>query len=169
VGRNTWRPAHVHFWISCPGYEPLITHLFEKGPSLLCTRAHPLRWPDARTAASAEARCRCRPAKRARVGEVSRCPGSRTSRSRSGGCVARAGGEYLHEDAVFAVVEDLVHAHLCIPVPSFGLARPGADGALWQVVEWAPRHDAQEAASLGLARAPFVKLVYDFKLAKRHS
>ena len=26
-----FRPAHIHFYISAPGYEPLITHLFKKG------------------------------------------------------------------------------------------------------------------------------------------
>jgi hydroxyquinol 1,2-dioxygenase len=25
-----FRPAHIHFFISAPGYEPLITHLFKK-------------------------------------------------------------------------------------------------------------------------------------------
>ncbi|QOT81955.1 intradiol ring-cleavage dioxygenase [Cupriavidus basilensis] len=28
LGRHPWRPAHLHFWIKAPGYEPLITHLF---------------------------------------------------------------------------------------------------------------------------------------------
>ena len=27
-GRHPWRPAHVHFRVSAPGYQPLITHLF---------------------------------------------------------------------------------------------------------------------------------------------
>jgi len=26
-----FRPAHIHFFISAPGYETLITHLFKKG------------------------------------------------------------------------------------------------------------------------------------------
>ena len=26
-----YRPAHIHFYISAPGYQPLITHLFKKG------------------------------------------------------------------------------------------------------------------------------------------
>ena len=26
-----FRPAHVHFLLNVPGYEPLITHLFEEG------------------------------------------------------------------------------------------------------------------------------------------
>lgn len=30
-----FRPAHVHFLITAPGYEPLITHLFEKGAPYL--------------------------------------------------------------------------------------------------------------------------------------
>ncbi len=35
VGRHPWRPAHLHFMISAPGYEPLITHIFRaKGPYL---------------------------------------------------------------------------------------------------------------------------------------
>jgi hydroxyquinol 1,2-dioxygenase len=27
-GRDVWRPAHIHFMIDAPGYEPLVTHLF---------------------------------------------------------------------------------------------------------------------------------------------
>jgi maleylacetate reductase len=35
VGRHPWRPAHLHFKITAPGYEPLITHIFRaKGPYL---------------------------------------------------------------------------------------------------------------------------------------
>ncbi|MGB3484655.1 MAG: dioxygenase [Mycobacterium sp.] len=30
-----YRPAHIHFLIDVPGYEPLITHLFEKGTQYL--------------------------------------------------------------------------------------------------------------------------------------
>ncbi|MET0475568.1 MAG: dioxygenase [Mycobacterium sp.] len=30
-----YRPAHIHFLITAPGYEPLITHLFEKGAPYL--------------------------------------------------------------------------------------------------------------------------------------
>jgi hydroxyquinol 1,2-dioxygenase len=30
-----FRPAHVHFLINVPGYEPLITHLFEEGADYL--------------------------------------------------------------------------------------------------------------------------------------
>jgi hydroxyquinol 1,2-dioxygenase len=28
VGRHPWRPAHLHFWITAPGYKPLVTHIF---------------------------------------------------------------------------------------------------------------------------------------------
>jgi len=28
LGRHPWRPAHLHFMISAPGYETLITHVF---------------------------------------------------------------------------------------------------------------------------------------------
>jgi hydroxyquinol 1,2-dioxygenase len=28
TGRHPWRPAHVHFMVEAPGYEPLITHVF---------------------------------------------------------------------------------------------------------------------------------------------
>jgi protocatechuate 3,4-dioxygenase beta subunit len=27
--RNWWRPAHLHFWVSAPGYKDLITHVFD--------------------------------------------------------------------------------------------------------------------------------------------
>jgi hydroxyquinol 1,2-dioxygenase len=30
-----FRPAHVHFLLNVPGYEPLITHLFEAGADYL--------------------------------------------------------------------------------------------------------------------------------------
>jgi hydroxyquinol 1,2-dioxygenase len=26
-----FRPAHIHFYVSAPGYEPVVTHLFKKG------------------------------------------------------------------------------------------------------------------------------------------
>jgi hydroxyquinol 1,2-dioxygenase len=38
IGRTDishFRPAHVHFLVTSPGYEPLITHLFEKGAQYL--------------------------------------------------------------------------------------------------------------------------------------
>lgn len=31
LGRHTIRPAHVHFIVSAPGYEPVTTHLFTEG------------------------------------------------------------------------------------------------------------------------------------------
>jgi hydroxyquinol 1,2-dioxygenase len=35
TGRHPMRPAHLHFWITAPGYKPLITHLFVKGGKYL--------------------------------------------------------------------------------------------------------------------------------------
>jgi hydroxyquinol 1,2-dioxygenase len=35
LGRHPWRPAHLHFWIKAPGYEPLITHVFRNGDQYL--------------------------------------------------------------------------------------------------------------------------------------
>ncbi len=34
-GRHPWRPAHVHFMISAPGCEQLVTHIFVAGDSYL--------------------------------------------------------------------------------------------------------------------------------------
>ncbi|WP_407179136.1 intradiol ring-cleavage dioxygenase [Bradyrhizobium sp. STM 3562] len=34
-GRHPWRPAHVHFMISAPGYEQLVTHVFVAGDQYL--------------------------------------------------------------------------------------------------------------------------------------
>lgn len=34
-GRHPWRPAHVHFMIAAPGYETLVTHVFEAGDKYL--------------------------------------------------------------------------------------------------------------------------------------
>jgi hydroxyquinol 1,2-dioxygenase len=35
LGRHPWRPAHLHFKITAPGYDPLITHIFRAdGPYL---------------------------------------------------------------------------------------------------------------------------------------
>lgn len=31
TGRHPMRPPHLHFWITAPGYQPLITHLFVRG------------------------------------------------------------------------------------------------------------------------------------------
>jgi catechol 1,2-dioxygenase len=28
--RHPWRPAHVHFKVTAPGYQPLTTHLFDE-------------------------------------------------------------------------------------------------------------------------------------------
>lgn len=33
--RSAWRPAHLHFMITAPGYEPLITHVFRVGDEYL--------------------------------------------------------------------------------------------------------------------------------------
>jgi len=35
VGRHPWRPAHVHFMISAPGFEQLVTHVFVAGDKYL--------------------------------------------------------------------------------------------------------------------------------------
>jgi hydroxyquinol 1,2-dioxygenase len=34
-GRHPWRPAHVHFMISAPGFEQLVTHVFAAGDKYL--------------------------------------------------------------------------------------------------------------------------------------
>lgn len=34
-GRHPWRPAHVHFMISAPGFEKLVTHVFVAGDQYL--------------------------------------------------------------------------------------------------------------------------------------
>ncbi|MGY2934801.1 hydroxyquinol 1,2-dioxygenase [Bradyrhizobium sp. GM6.1] len=34
-GRHPWRPAHVHFMISAPGFEQLVTHVFVAGDQYL--------------------------------------------------------------------------------------------------------------------------------------
>jgi protocatechuate 3,4-dioxygenase beta subunit len=39
LGRHPYRPAHVHFLISAPGYEPLVTHLFVRGDPYLSSDA----------------------------------------------------------------------------------------------------------------------------------
>lgn len=31
MGRHPWRPAHLHFMVSAPGYETLVTHVFREG------------------------------------------------------------------------------------------------------------------------------------------
>ncbi|MBN9425710.1 MAG: hydroxyquinol 1,2-dioxygenase, partial [Burkholderiales bacterium] len=35
LGRHHWRPAHLHFLITAPGYERLITHVFRDGDRYL--------------------------------------------------------------------------------------------------------------------------------------
>lgn len=30
LGRHPWRPAHIHFLITAPGYAPLTTHIFDR-------------------------------------------------------------------------------------------------------------------------------------------
>jgi len=35
TGRHPMRPPHLHFWITAPGFKPLITHLFVKGGKYL--------------------------------------------------------------------------------------------------------------------------------------
>ena len=66
-GRHPWRPAHVHFMISAPGFEQLVTHVFVAGDQYLDSdvvfgvkdslirefvRCPPGRAPDGRTIAS---------------------------------------------------------------------------------------------------------------------
>jgi len=31
MGRHAYRPAHIHFIVSAPGYEPVVTHIFVEG------------------------------------------------------------------------------------------------------------------------------------------
>ncbi|RFU49105.1 intradiol ring-cleavage dioxygenase [Paraburkholderia sp. DHOC27] len=35
LGRHPWRPAHLHFMITAPGYEKLVTHIFRDGDQYL--------------------------------------------------------------------------------------------------------------------------------------
>lgn len=35
LDRHPWRPAHLHFKIEAPGYEPLVTHVFRRGDPYL--------------------------------------------------------------------------------------------------------------------------------------
>ena len=35
LGRHPWRPAHLHFMITAPGFERLITHVFRDGDTYL--------------------------------------------------------------------------------------------------------------------------------------
>jgi hydroxyquinol 1,2-dioxygenase len=35
LGRHPWRPAHLHFTITAPGYERLVTQVFRRGDPYL--------------------------------------------------------------------------------------------------------------------------------------
>jgi hydroxyquinol 1,2-dioxygenase len=35
LGRHAYRPAHIHFIVSAPGYKPLVTQLFTRGDPYL--------------------------------------------------------------------------------------------------------------------------------------
>jgi hydroxyquinol 1,2-dioxygenase len=35
LGRHPWRPAHLHFMITAPGYQTLVTHVFRRGDRYL--------------------------------------------------------------------------------------------------------------------------------------
>ncbi len=35
MGRHPWRPAHLHFMVSAPGHETLVTHVFREGGEYL--------------------------------------------------------------------------------------------------------------------------------------
>lgn len=35
MGRHPWRPAHIHFLVSAPGYAPLTTHIFDRASDYL--------------------------------------------------------------------------------------------------------------------------------------
>jgi hydroxyquinol 1,2-dioxygenase len=35
TARHPWRPAHIHFMITAPGYQTLITHVFREGDAYL--------------------------------------------------------------------------------------------------------------------------------------
>jgi protocatechuate 3,4-dioxygenase beta subunit len=35
TGRHPWRPAHIHFVVSAEGYEPVTTHIFDRGDQYL--------------------------------------------------------------------------------------------------------------------------------------
>ena len=35
VRRHAYRPAHIHFLVDAPGYEPLVTHVFIEGDKYL--------------------------------------------------------------------------------------------------------------------------------------
>jgi hydroxyquinol 1,2-dioxygenase len=35
TGRHPWRPAHIHFVVSADGYDPVTTHIFDRGDEYL--------------------------------------------------------------------------------------------------------------------------------------
>jgi catechol 1,2-dioxygenase len=35
TGRHNWRPGHIHFLITAPGHEPVITHVFDAASDYL--------------------------------------------------------------------------------------------------------------------------------------
>lgn len=37
LGRHPYRPAHIHFIVSAPGYQTIVTHLFDKGDPYLAS------------------------------------------------------------------------------------------------------------------------------------
>jgi protocatechuate 3,4-dioxygenase beta subunit len=37
LGRHPYRPAHIHFIVSAPGYQEIVTHLFDKGDPYLAS------------------------------------------------------------------------------------------------------------------------------------
>jgi protocatechuate 3,4-dioxygenase beta subunit len=39
TGRHPWRPAHIHFVVSAEGYEPVTTHIFDRGDPYLASDA----------------------------------------------------------------------------------------------------------------------------------
>jgi catechol 1,2-dioxygenase len=39
TGRPSWRPAHIHFMVSHPGYKTVITHVFDAASTHLTTDA----------------------------------------------------------------------------------------------------------------------------------
>jgi catechol 1,2-dioxygenase len=35
TGRHPWRPAHIHLWVEAAGYQPLVTHIFDRDSEYL--------------------------------------------------------------------------------------------------------------------------------------
>ena len=56
MGRHPFRPAHVHFMISAPGYRTLVTHLFFEGDEYLEKRCGFWRQAVSRCSSRAEGR-----------------------------------------------------------------------------------------------------------------